>query len=179
MTLDEFLDLPEEEPALEYFDGVVTQKMSPTMRHGALQGGGVMLINLFAVPRKLARAFPETRTTYAGMSTVPDIVVFRWDRIPTDEHGELPEEVFVHPDIAIEVASPGQTLRSLSERCRWYVEHGVTISILIDARRRLVRVFRPGQDAIDVQGSERIDLGDVIDGFSFMPDELFAALRAR
>jgi len=179
MTLDEFLDLPEEEPALEYFDGVVTQKMSPTMRHGALQGGGVVLINLFAVPRKLARAFPEIRTTYAGMSTVPDIVVFRWDRIPTDEHDELPEEVFVHPDVAIEVASPGQTLRSLSERCRWYVEHGVSIALLIDARRRLVHVFRPGQEAIDAMGSEQIDLGDVIDGFGFTPDGLFAALRVR
>lgn len=29
MTLDEFLALPEEEPALEYGEGVVTQKVSP------------------------------------------------------------------------------------------------------------------------------------------------------
>lgn len=179
MTLAEFLDLPDEEPALEYFDGVVTQKVSPKIRHGALQLGGAKLVDLFAVPRKLARAFTETRTTYAGMSTVPDIVVFRWDRIPADEHGELPEEVFVHPDIAIEVASPGQTLRSLSERCRWYVDNSVRVALLVEPRRRLVRLFRPGQDTVDIRGDERIDLGDVIDGFGFAPDELFAALRAR
>src|SRR5918998_1114572 len=96
MTLAEFLELPEEEPALEYFGGRVTQKVSPKIRHGALQTSGVTLVNLFAVPRKLARAFTETRTTYGGTSPVPDIVVFRWDRIPEDEHGELPEEVFTH-----------------------------------------------------------------------------------
>ncbi len=36
IALAEFLALPEEEPALEYLDGVVTQKMSPKGRHGTL-----------------------------------------------------------------------------------------------------------------------------------------------
>ena len=32
-SLEEFLKLPEEKPALEYFDGKVTQKVSPKTRH--------------------------------------------------------------------------------------------------------------------------------------------------
>ena len=36
MTLEEFLALPEEEPALEYADGEVTQKVSPNCWHGKL-----------------------------------------------------------------------------------------------------------------------------------------------
>ena len=179
MTLAEFLDLPEEEPALEYFGGRVTQKVSPKIRHGAIQTGGVMLVNLFAVPRTLARAFTETRTTYGGTSTVPDVIVFRWDRIPEDAHGELPEEVFTYPDVAIEVISPGQTVRNLSDRCRWYVDNGVSVSLLVEPRGRFVRVFRPGQEASDVRGADAIDLGDVIPGFAFTPDELFASLKAR
>jgi Uma2 family endonuclease len=179
LTLAEFLELPEEEPALEYFGGTVTQKVSPKIRHGALQGASASMVNDFAVPRKLGRAFPETRTTYGGTSTVPDVVVFRWDRIPEDEHGELPEEVFTHPDIAIEVISPGQTVRSLSERCRWYVDNGVGVSLLVEPRGRFIRVFRRGQEAVDVRGGDLIDLGDVIPGLSFRPDELFASLKAR
>jgi Uma2 family endonuclease len=35
--LDEFLELPEEEPALEYEAGVVKQKVSPKAPHGRLQ----------------------------------------------------------------------------------------------------------------------------------------------
>ena len=179
MTLAEFLDLAEEEPALEYFGGRVTQKVSPKIRHGALQAAGVGFVNAFAVPRKLARAFPETRTTYGGTSTVPDVVVFRWDRIPEDEHGELPEEVFTHPDIAIEIISPGQSLRSLSARCRWYVDNGVSLALLVEPRGRFIRVFRHGQEAVDIRGGDPISLGDVIPGFSITPDELFASLRAR
>jgi Uma2 family endonuclease len=37
LTLDEFLKLPEEEPALEYVNGVVSQKVSPKGRHSSLQ----------------------------------------------------------------------------------------------------------------------------------------------
>ncbi len=179
MTLADFLTLPEEEPALEYFGGVVTQKVSPKIRHGALQGESATMVNLFAVPRKLARAFPETRTTYAGTSIVPDVVVFRWDRIPEDEHGDLPEEVFTHPDIAIEVASPRQSLRVLADRCRWYVENGVSIALLVRPRTRVIQVFRPGVETVEVRGAGLIGLGDVIPGFSFTADELFASLRAR
>lgn len=184
LTLAEFLKLPEEEPALEYFGGRVTQKVSPKIRHGALQMSGAMLVNLFAMPRKLARAFPETRTTYGGTSTVPDLVVFRWDRIPADEHGELPEEVFTHPDIAIEIISPGQSLKRLSDRCRWYVDNGVSIALLVEPRGRFIRVFRPGWEAADIRGGDirggdQIDFGNVIPGFRITPDGLFASLKAR
>ena len=179
MTLAEFLELPEEEPALEYFGGEVTKKVSPKIRHGALQGASASMVNDFGVPRKLARALPETRTTYEGTSTVPDVVVFRWDRIPEDEHGELPEEVFTYPDIAIEVISPGQTVRSLSGRCRWYVDNGVSVALLVEPRGRFIRVFRRRQEAVDVRGGDPIDLGDVIPAFSFTADELFASLKAR
>ncbi len=41
MTLEEFLALPEEKPALEYEDGVVTQKMPPQGKHASLQPGSV------------------------------------------------------------------------------------------------------------------------------------------
>ena len=37
MTMEEFLALPEEDPGLEFDDGVVTQKMSPTADHVELQ----------------------------------------------------------------------------------------------------------------------------------------------
>ena len=37
LTFEELLALPEEKPALEYFDGVVTQKVSPERDHSSLQ----------------------------------------------------------------------------------------------------------------------------------------------
>ncbi len=179
LSLEEFLKLPEEEPALEYLDGVISQKMSPKGRHFTLQGELVILFNQFAVPRRLGRAFPEARVTFAGASVVPDVVFYCWDRIPSDENGEVPDDVFDPPDIAIEIASPGQSRRSLIERCRWYVENGVPLAVLVDPRDRSLRAFRSGWDSGPLRGADRVDFGDVLPGFSLGVDGLFAALRAR
>jgi Uma2 family endonuclease len=58
LTLDEFLELPEESPALEYLDGVVAPKVSPKAYHGSTQGAFLEKFNPYARPRRLARAFP-------------------------------------------------------------------------------------------------------------------------
>jgi Uma2 family endonuclease len=87
MTLEEFLRLPEEEPALEYEDGMVTQKVAPKGRHSALQSGWVKLIDGYAVPRRLARAFPELRAGFAGASPVPDVSVYAGSASPATRAG--------------------------------------------------------------------------------------------
>ena len=179
MTLEDFLALPEEEPALEYCDGVVTPKVSPKLHHGALQWAVAALVNYFAVPRRLARAFPETRATFGGASVVPDVSVYTWERIPVDEQGYVLDDFVTPPDIAIEIASPGQSRRKLAERCRWYVDNGVRVALLIDPRRATVAATRPGAEPRTYRRGQRIDLGDVIPGFALDLDELFGALRIR
>ena len=77
LTIDEFLQLPEAEPALEFEEGRIIQKVSPKGQHSSLQSELVELFNRFARPRKLALAFPELRTSFAGRSYVPDIAVYR------------------------------------------------------------------------------------------------------
>src|SRR5579863_4557769 len=84
LSLDEFLALPERKPALEYEDAVITQKMSPKGRHSALQSEVIIRFDRYGRPRKLARAFSELRVTFAGRSYVPDVSVFRWERIPSE-----------------------------------------------------------------------------------------------
>src|SRR5919108_682359 len=101
MTLEEFLELPEDEPALEYADGEVTQKVSPKGRHSRLQGKLTERINQFAEASKLAVAFPELRSTYAGVSRVPDVAVYRWERIPRTEAGTVADDFVKAPDIAV------------------------------------------------------------------------------
>ena len=54
LTLDQFLALPEKKPALEYEDGVVTQKVSPKNRHSRLQWHLLRFLNDNAEPRRIA-----------------------------------------------------------------------------------------------------------------------------
>ena len=179
LTLEQFLALPEAEPALEFHDGVVTQKMSPKGPHSKLQFVLARWFEELTEPSGHASAFTECRATFAGASCVPDVVVYRADRVPLDEHGDIAEDFYVAPDIAVEIWSPGQTIRDLVDRCGWYVEHGVPAAMLVHPRNRWVRIFRPGAETQPLRGSDRIDLGDVLPGFTLAVDELFRVLRGR
>ena len=177
MTLGQFLRLRERKPALEFVEGEVTQKVAAKARHGALQAELMTMVNNFARPMRLARAFPETRATFAGRSYVPDLVVYRWDRVPVLANGEVADDFLLPPDVAVEVISPGQTVTNLSERCRWFVAHGVTFALLIVPRRRTVYRFHAAEGERLLTGADRIDLDEVLPGFELTAATLFAALR--
>src|SRR6266571_4566347 len=155
MTLEEFLRLPEEKPALEFEHGVVTQKVSPKLPHGRLQLTLGRLFDNFAEPIRLAAAFTEPRITFGGNSVVPDLAVYRWSRMPREEHGELAFDAFDPPDIAVEIRSPGQSLRGQINRCRWYVQNGVEVPLLVDPEDRAVRVFRGDANLSVLRGEDR------------------------
>ena len=178
MTLDEFLALPEEEPALEFeADGTVTQKVSPKGRHSSLQGGFIKLIDAFGIPRQMARAFPELRTVFGGAAYVPDVAVYRWERIPPTAEGEVPDDFTEPPDIAVEIISPGQTVTTLVRKCIWYVEHGVLLALLVDPVDRSVLLFRPNALPRALRATDAIDLSEVLPGFEATVDQLFSALK--
>ena len=89
LTLAEFLQLPETKPASEYLDGQIWQKPMPQGKQSVIQGELVAAINAVVKPSRVARAFPELRCTFGECSTVPDIAVFRWERIPREATGEV------------------------------------------------------------------------------------------
>jgi Uma2 family endonuclease len=180
MSLEEFLRLPEEKPALEYVDGVVSQKMSPTGPHSRLQPQVWWLFESFLRPRELGWAFTELRTSYtepkAEASVVPDVAVYLRERIPTKPSGEVADRFFLAPDIAIEIMSPGQTVRQLTERARLFLQRGSRVVLAVDPRQRAVRTYRAGAESGPLRGADVVDLGDVLPGFSFVVEELFASI---
>jgi Uma2 family endonuclease len=178
MTLDEFLALPEEEPALELeADGTVTQKVSPKGKHSSLQRGLVKLFDAFAEPRRVALALPELRTVFGGAAYVPDLSVYRWERIAWTSEGEVPDDFTEPPDIAIEIVSPGQNVTRLVRRCSWCVEHGVTLALSIDPTDRSVLRFCRASTPRALHDQDRIDLSEVLPEFQATVEHLFAALR--
>ncbi len=57
LTLEEFMKLPETEPASEYIDGQIIQKPMPQGKHSVIQGESVTAINAVVKPQKIARVF--------------------------------------------------------------------------------------------------------------------------
>lgn len=176
MTLDEFLALPETEPAFEYADGKVRQKVAPQGQHVTLQDDFTQRVNALAVPRKLARAYSELRTTYAGLSRVPDVAVYLWGRIPRLPNGRVANRFTEPPDIAVEIVSPDQGATDLISKCIWYVKNGVRIALIADPGSDTVLRFVPDAVPDALTGDDRIDLDEVLPGFELTVNQLFASL---
>jgi Uma2 family endonuclease len=178
MTLQQFLALPERKPALEYADGEVTQKVSPKAQHARLQSKMAEFFNQIGEPDHLAMAFTEARSTWSELSQVPDVSVYRWARIPRTADGEIADDLTEPPDIAVEVLSPGQSLRDQTAKCRRYIARGVPIAVLVNPRReRSVRIFRADGSEVTLTGDDRIDLAPVLPGLELTVRALFATLR--
>src|SRR6478672_11214973 len=81
VTREEFLRWPEQEPPLEYIEGVVSQKMPPTYPHGALALTCGELINQFARPRQIGQAVVVVRAAIPSGSPIPDVSFYRFVRL--------------------------------------------------------------------------------------------------
>jgi Uma2 family endonuclease len=173
MTLEEFLALPERKPALEFEDGKVTRKVSPKGKHSGLETTMAECINLYARPDRLAMAFAELRSTFGGRSYVPDVSLYRWERIPVDERGKVADDFVVPPDVAIEIVSPRQSVTPLIRRCLWYVDNGVRAALLVDPPDESILLIRADHTTTALRGPDRIDLEDILPGFELTVQDLF------
>ena len=145
LTLAEFLELPETKPASEYINGKIIQKPMPKGKHSRLQLRLCNTIYEQAESKKIASAFPELRCSFGTRSVVPDVAVFRWDRIPFDTDGEVPDDFLLSPDWTIEILSPDQSSNRVIGNILYCIEHGCQIGWLIDPSDRSILVFRPNQ----------------------------------
>jgi Uma2 family endonuclease len=151
LTLDEFLAIPETKPAGEYIDGKIIQKPMPQGKHSRFQGKLVSRINAVVEDPRVALAFPELRCTFGGRSTIPDISVFTWDRLPIDEQGDLENTFTTPPDWTIEILSPDQSQTKVVRNILHCLNHGCQLGWLIDPEDRSVFIYPPGQQTIFVE----------------------------
>jgi len=132
LSLEAFLAQPETQPASEFWDGQITQKPMPQGEHSQLQIDLCEAINRVAKPAKIAKAFPELRCIFGGRAIVPDIAVFRWERIPRLPSGRIANRFELPPDWAIEILSPEQKYPQVLRKLLVCVEHGTELGWLVD-----------------------------------------------
>lgn len=145
LTLAEFLQQPETQPAREYIDGKIVQKPMPKTRHSRLQSKLIQSINNISEAEQLAYAFPELRCTFGGRSIVADIAVLRWEHIQFDEQGEPLDDVFIPPDWMIEILSPNQSSNQVTGNILHALKYGCQLGWLLDPDDRSILVFLPQQ----------------------------------
>lgn len=145
LTLEAFLQLPETEPTSEFLHNQINQKPMPQGEHSLLQGELCKAINEVTKPQQIAYAFPELRCTFGGGSIVPDISVFRWDRIPRAASGKVANRFLLQPDWAIEILSPDQSLTKVLANLLHCSQHGTELGWLLNPAEASVVIVLPEQ----------------------------------
>ena len=180
LTLQEFLKLQETEPASEYIGGQIIQKPMPQGKHSRIQGELVAAINRVVRPPKIACAFPELRCTFGERSTVPDITVFVWDRIPCDDQGEVANVFSLPPDWTIEILSPDQSHTKVTKNILHCLKSGTQMGWLIDPDERTLFVYRPKQEIEVFDEPERLlPMPSFMDELKLTVGDVFAWLLFR
>jgi Uma2 family endonuclease len=176
MTVDEFLKLPEQEPPLELLAGKVCQKVAPDGQHSWVQYRLIELLNRSESTSGCLRAFPELRTRLEDSILVPDVSVFRSDRVRYQPDGLLARDQDP-PDLAIEIASEDQSISLLIQKCLHYVQHGAQLALVVDLTgRRVIRIGTGGTTSV-LEGDDRIDLAPLAPELELTPSLLIAMLR--
>jgi len=143
ITLEEFLSRSEIKPAAEFLNGQIISKPMPQGEHSRLQVKLCTNINLITESQQIAYAFPELRCTFGGASIVPDVSVFRWDRIPRQPSGRVANRFESYPDWSIEILSPDQRHHKVLANLLLCAEFGTELGWLIDpADESILVVFR-------------------------------------
>ncbi|HEY3998087.1 MAG TPA: Uma2 family endonuclease [Candidatus Xenobia bacterium] len=179
MTFEEFLELPEQEPPLEWLDGEVFPKWDeeedmPNQRHGTLQGTCYYLLRQWARPAGLGRVMTETRSTPRANtsegSLIPDVSFISAARA----QGSPPNQPLLGaPDLAVEILSPGQGFNEVHKRVEWFLSNGAQLVWVVDGVDRSVTVFKP--EAAPRMLRRDQDLADeALPGFHGTVAQLFA-----
>ena len=177
ITLEEFLALPETKPASEYIDGKIIQKPMPKGKHSTIQGELIIALNSALKPQKIARAFPELRCTFGGRSTVPDVTVFTWDRIPRDDNGEIADSFQAAPDWTIEILSPDQRYSRVTRNILHCLDNDTKLGWLINPQEQSVLVYFPAQQpAFFEDTNDVLPVPDFAQAFELTLGELFGWL---
>lgn len=104
----------------------------------------------------------------------PDTSFIRKERLPDGPRsaGHCP----IHPDLMIEVVSPGDLYYEVDEKVADFLEAGTTLVWVINPRLRSVMVHRGGdRPPVRLAENQELDGEDVLPGFRCLVKDLFPA----
>src|ERR1700738_4271617 len=132
--------IPDTKPATELIDGRLVQKMSPKLRHQALEKRWVAALDAWADGR--GEAFGEWRHEFVApghsfASLLPDVAYMSY--ASRAELGPAASEVPPRaPEVAVEILSVGEPERNVAWKIGAYIAAGTQVLFVVDPPRRTV-----------------------------------------
>lgn len=175
MTWQELADLPDDGMRHELVRGVLLTMPPPKVPHGRVAR---------RIGRSLdhhvdAQGLGEVYMNEVGylLATGPDTVrapdVAFWSAGRLAEMGDVTDYFPGSPDLVVEVLSPTNRLTAIAEKVAEWLEHGARLVFVVNPRRRVVIIHRPGQPPQTLGLNEMLGGEDVIPGWSMAVHDLF------
>ncbi|HZS08225.1 MAG TPA: Uma2 family endonuclease [Blastocatellia bacterium] len=176
ITAEELSKMPDDGFRYELVKGEL-RKMPPAgHQHGKIAMLIAIPLGKHVLDHKLGMVYAaETGFLIArdpDMVRAPDVSFVRHEVI--DKIGE-PDDAYWPgaPDLAVEVISPNDTYTEVEEKVSDWLEAGTRMVIVINPRRRDVKVYRSITDVKVLTEQDTLDGADVVPGWKMDVRELF------
>ena len=176
ITAEEYAALPNEDGSRdELVRGVVTKMPLPKAPHGRIANIFAYRLTGYVEGHDLGLVFHEIGSqvgTDPDTILGPDVSFMSWERYETvEEDGGFWQGA---PDLAVEVMSSNDRYTQVEAKVAQWVEAGARMVVLVDQRRRQVRVYRPRAETATLGADDTLDGADVIPGWALPVRDLFA-----
>lgn len=173
MTAEELWSMPDDGMRHELVRGEL-RTMPPTgYEHGELSSRIAWRLTDHVRERGLGGVTSEVGFKLPGdPETVraPDVAFVSREREPT---GEAYRRFFEGaPDLAVEVVSPGDTSTEVHEQALDWLDAGTRLVLVVHPRARTLTAYRSAEEIVILRGTETLDAGDVVEGWSVRVAEL-------
>jgi Uma2 family endonuclease len=174
MTAEELLDYRHEPYRQELVDGILYEMEPPGAEHGLVaakvarlllrhvdDSDGVVFVSEVGF---LLASDPDT-------VRAPDVAFVAQARVPADgvPRGYWPGP----PDLAVEVVSPNDRRSMVEGKALHWLAAGTRAVVVLDPPLRTATVYRARDDIRVLTADERLDLSDVVPGWSAGVGEFF------
>jgi Uma2 family endonuclease len=177
-TAEQLLRMPDDGFRYELVAGEL-KKMSPSgWRHSSIAGQLHTWLGQHVEKHDLGRVFgAEPGFVLArDPDTVraPDIAFIRREHLPAAP----PEDAFWPgaPDLAVEVVSPGDTVREVDEKVMAWLSAGAAMVWVVNPKWRSVTAYRSATDIKVFTEKDELDGQDVVPGFRCRVSDIFRNL---
>lgn len=173
MTADELAHLSYPDKVTELVRGRLVVHEPPGTRHGAIAARLVYYLTDFVYRNRMGVVFAQD--TGFHIETNPDTVRAPDAAFLARERADAIRDrgyARVAPDLVAEVLSPDDRPGDVRDKVADWLNAGVKLVWVIDPRRRVARVYRPGETL--ASHVTRLSGEDVLPGFSCAVDDLLA-----
>ena len=175
LTADDLLRLDSEGVRGELVGGILHETMPTGQEHGEIvMNLGAELRN-FVKPRKLGRLTGSDAGVWLERDpdTVrePDIAYTSAARLPPGVRVRGYAEVV--PDLVVEIVSPNDGRREVSDKARMWLRYGVRLVWVVQPDTSTVDVYRPDRVVLTLDEHDRLDGLDALPGFACAVRDIF------